>query len=232
MLIRLFSCALRRALSIVSNYIWVPIGVGILTVLFAAYLANFVLRKDTGTPAMQKVADAIFSGAMAFLNRQYRTIAILSLFAAALVAIVLALLGQGSQADKINLAWHTAVAFLVGAFCSGLSGFIGMYVAVRSNSRTASAATRSLGEALMVSLRGGAVSGFLVVALSLLGVSTVFTLYGGLTNPAVAPSLIVGFGFGASFVALFAQLGGGIYTKAADVGADLVGKVEANIPED
>src|SRR5436305_9893382 len=84
----------------------------------------------------------------------------------------------------------------------------------------------------MVSLRGGAVSGFLVVALSLLGVSTVFTLYGGLTNPAVAPSLIVGFGFGASFVALFAQLGGGIYTKAADVGADLVGKIEANIPED
>src|SRR2546421_11157313 len=107
-----------------------------------------------------------------------------------------------------------------------------MYVAVKSNSRTASAATRSLGEALMVSLRGGAVSGFLVVALSLLGVSTVFTLYGGLTNPAVAPSLIVGFGFGASFVALFAQLGGGIYTKASDLGADLVGKVEAGIPED
>ena len=125
-----------------------------------------------------------------------------------------------------------AIAFLIGALCSGISGYIGMYVAVKSNSRTASAATRSLGEALMVSLRGGAVSGFLVVALSLLGVSTVFTLYGGLTNPAVAPSLIVGFGFGASFVALFAQLGGGIYTKAADVGADLVGKVEANIPED
>jgi K(+)-stimulated pyrophosphate-energized sodium pump len=105
-------------------------------------------------------------------------------------------------------------------------------VAVRSNSRTASAATRSLGEALMVSLRGGAVSGFLVVALSLLGVSLVFTAYGGLSDTALAPSLIVGFGFGASFVALFAQLGGGIYTKAADVGADLVGKVEANIPED
>jgi len=107
-----------------------------------------------------------------------------------------------------------------------------MYVAVKSNSRTASAATRSLGEALMVSLRGGAVSGFLVVSLSLLGVTGVFFAYGGLTNPALAPSLIVGFGFGASFVALFAQLGGGIYTKAADVGADLVGKIEANIPED
>ena len=215
-----------------SNYILVPFVVGLLTILFAAYLANFVLRKDTGTPAMQKVANAIFAGAMAFLNRQYRTIAMLAVVAAVVVAVVLALLGQGSQADKINLAWHTAIAFLIGALCSGVSGYIGMYVAVKSNSRTASAATRSLGEALMVSLRGGAVSGFLVVALSLLGVSTVFTLYGGLTNPAVAPSLIVGFGFGASFVALFAQLGGGIYTKAADVGADLVGKVEANIPED
>ncbi|MFL5696236.1 MAG: sodium-translocating pyrophosphatase [Ktedonobacteraceae bacterium] len=215
-----------------SNYILVPFVVGLLTILFAAYLANFVLRKDTGTPAMQKVADAIFAGAMAFLNRQYRTIAILAVFAAIIVGIVLALLGQGDQAAKFNLAWHTSIAFLIGALCSGVSGFIGMYVAVKSNSRTASAATRSLGEALMVSLRGGAVSGFLVVALSLLGVSTVFTLYGGLTNPAVAPSLIVGFGFGASFVALFAQLGGGIYTKAADVGADLVGKIEANIPED
>src|SRR5438045_2998828 len=181
---------------------------------------------------MQKVADAIFAGAIAFLNRQYRTIAILAVFAAIIVGVVLALLGQGDAAAKFNLAWHTSIAFLIGALCSGVSGFIGMYVAVKSNSRTASAATRSLGEALMVSLRGGAVSGFLVVALSLLGVSTVFTLYGALTNPAVAPSLIVGFGFGASFVALFAQLGGGIYTKAADVGADLVGKIEANIPED
>ncbi len=188
-----------------SNYIFVPIGVGILAVLFAAYLASYVLRKDTGTPAMQKVSDAIFKGAMAFLNRQYRTIAALAVLAAIIVGLVLALLGTG---DKISLGWHTAVAFLIGAFCSGVAGYIGMYVAVKSNSRTASAATRSLGEALMVSLRGGAVSGFLVVSLSLLGVTLVFTTYGGLTNPAVAPSLIVGFGFGASFVALFAQLGG------------------------
>ncbi len=215
-----------------TNYIWVPIVVGILAVAFAAYLARYVLSKDTGTPAMQKVADAIFKGAMAFLNRQYRTITTLAIFAGVIVAVVLALLGQGSQADKFSLAWHTAVAFWIGALCSGVSGYIGMYVAVKSNSRTASAATRSLGEALMVSLRGGAVSGFLVVALSLLGVTLVFSAYGGLTDPALAPSLIVGFGFGASFVALFAQLGGGIYTKAADVGADLVGKIEANIPED
>ena len=215
-----------------SIYIWVPIVVGLLAVLFAAYLASYVLRKDTGTPAMQKVAGAIFQGAMAFLNRQYRTIATLALFAAILVAAVLYVLSNGSDATKLDLAWRTAVAFLIGALCSGVSGYIGMYVAVKSNSRTASAATRSLGEALMVALRGGAVSGFLVVALSLLGVSLIFLLYSVGNGIEKVPSLIVGFGFGASFVALFAQLGGGIFTKAADVGADLVGKVEANIPED
>ena len=215
-----------------SIYIWVPIVIGLLAVLFAAYLASYVLRKDTGTPAMQKVAGAIFQGAMAFLNRQYRTIATLAVFAAIIVAAVLYVLSSGSDATKLDLAWRTAVAFLIGALCSGVSGYIGMYVAVQSNSRTASAATRSLGEALMVSLRGGAVSGFLVVALSLLGVSLIFLLYSVGNSIDKVPSLIVGFGFGASFVALFAQLGGGIYTKAADVGADLVGKVEANIPED
>ena len=219
-----------------NYFIWVPIGVSLVAVLFAMYLANYVLQKDTGTPEMQKVADHIFKGAKAFLYRQYRTIAILALFAAIILAIVLGLLGQGGQADKIDLAWRTAVAFIVGAFCSGLSGFIGMFIAVKSNIRTASAARRSLGESMTVALRGGAVSGFLVVALSLLGVSVLFLLYGDMSNAlktaANTPSLIVGFGFGASFVALFAQLGGGIYTKAADVGADLVGKVEANIPED
>ena len=215
-----------------SNYIWVPIIIGLLTILFAWYLASYVLRKDTGTPAMQKVANAIFKGAMAFLNRQYRTIAFLAIFAAIIVAAILFLLSTGSTATRLDLAWRTAVAFLIGALCSGISGYIGMYVAVKSNSRTASAATRSLGEALMVSLRGGAVSGFLVVALSLLGVSLIFLTYSIGNSIERVPSLIVGFGFGASFVALFAQLGGGIYTKAADVGADLVGKVEAGIPED
>ncbi|MEO7018720.1 MAG: sodium-translocating pyrophosphatase [Ktedonobacteraceae bacterium] len=219
-----------------NYFIWVPIGVSLVAVIFAMYLANYVLKKDTGTPEMQKVADHIFKGAKAFLYRQYRTIAILALFAAIVLAVLLGLLGQGTPAARIDLAWHTAIAFVVGAFCSGVSGFIGMFIAVKSNIRTASAATRSLGEAMTVALRGGAVSGFLVVALSLLGVSTLFLLYGDLNGTlAVAtntPSLIVGFGFGASFVALFAQLGGGIFTKAADVGADLVGKVEAGIPED
>src|SRR5207249_10146059 len=124
MVTRSFIMCLRRAFLVVSYYILVPIIVGLLAVAFAGFLANFVLRKDTGTPAMQKVADAIFAGAMAFLNRQYRTIAILAVFAAIIVGVVLALLGQGDAAAKFNLAWHTSIAFLIGALCSGVSGFI------------------------------------------------------------------------------------------------------------
>ncbi len=135
----------------------------------------------------------------------------------------------------LDLGWRTGLAFLVGAACSMASGIIGMYISVKANVRTAAAARRSLVEAVQVAMRGGAVSGFLVVALSLLGVYGIFSLFGGLGGGQAthdAPFLIVGFGFGASFVALFAQLGGGIYTKAADVGSDLVGKVEKGIPED
>jgi K(+)-stimulated pyrophosphate-energized sodium pump len=131
-----------------------------------------------------------------------------------------------------GIGWRTAVAFLVGALCSGVSGFVGMYIAVKSNVRCAAGAQKSLTEAVTVALRGGAVSGFLITALSLIGVTAIFFAFGGGSKPEIAPHLIVGFGFGASFVALFAQLGGGIYTKAADMGADLVGKVEAGIPED
>ena len=130
----------------------------------------------------------------------------------------------------IDLGIRTGFAFLVGAACSMASGIIGMLISVKANLRTAAAAQTSLVGAVKVAMRGGAVSGFLVVALSLLGVWGIFALYGGFDNPAIAPFLIVGFGFGASFVALFAQLGGGIYTKAADVGSDLVGKVEAGHP--
>ena len=132
----------------------------------------------------------------------------------------------------LELGIRTGIAFLVGAACSMASGIIGMCISVQANLRTAAAAQHSLVRAVQVAMRGGAVSGFLVVALSLLGVFGIFVAFGGFTNPEQAPFLIVGFGFGASFVALFAQLGGGIYTKAADVGADLVGKVEAGIPED
>src|ERR671930_220708 len=173
---------------------------------------------------------------MAFLNRQYRTIAMLAVVAAIIIGVLIGTL-SGSTEQGVK----TAISFLVGAFCSGLAGFIGMYIAVQANLRTAAAAQRGVRDAINVSLRGGAVSGFLVVALSLLGVLGIFAAFGGfnlvqgnpsLSGPALVPFQIVGFGFGASFVALFAQLGGGIYTKAADVGADLVGKVEAGIPED
>src|SRR5438105_3938163 len=208
---------------------------GIIAVLFAAWLARDVLSQDTGTKAMQEVAALIFEGAMAFLNRQYRTISLLALVAAAIIGVLI-----GGLANDPAHGLRTAIAFLVGAFCSGLAGFIGMYIAVQANLRTAAAAQRSVKDAINVSLRGGAVSGFLVVALSMLGVLFMYWLYGGFnltstpatSGPATVPFEIVGFGFGASFVALFAQLGGGIYTKAADVGADLVGKVEAGIPED
>ena len=212
---------------------------GIIAVLFALYLARDVLSRDTGTKEMEDVAGTIFEGAVAFIRRQYTTIGVLALVGASSSA-------RSSRSSRrrpspttdvfgIDLGWRTALAFLVGAACSMASGIIGMYISVRSNVRTAAAARRSLVEAVQVAMRGGAVSGFLVVALSLLGVYGIFSLFGGLGGGQAtqdAPFLIVGFGFGASFVALFAQLGGGIYTKAADVGSDLVGKVETGIPED
>ena len=183
---------------------------------------------------MRLNGDRIYDGATAFLRRQYRTIAFLSLFAAAGLAVLLFFFGanEAKGIEAGDIAWRTGVSFLVGATASAISGIIGMIVAVKSNVRTASAATKSLGDALTVALRGGAVSGILIVGLSLLGVFVLFSVFDGFGNPTRAPELIVGFGFGASFVALFAQLGGGIYTKAADVGADIVGKVEAGLPED
>ncbi|MEX2160214.1 MAG: sodium-translocating pyrophosphatase [Dehalococcoidia bacterium] len=230
--------------------VWMVPVTGIAAILFALWLAWDVLRRPTGTEAMQEIAGMIFEGAMAFLSRQYRTIGILAILTAVGVGVLVGAISDGVKpivfengqvsfgGSEVVGHWKegllTGIAFLVGAFCSALAGYIGMFIAVRSNVRTAAAAQNSLKEAITVSLRGGAVSGFLVVALSLLGVSSIFAVYSRvLDNPAeIAPFLIVGFGFGASFVALFAQLGGGIYTKAADVGADLVGKIEAGIPED
>jgi K(+)-stimulated pyrophosphate-energized sodium pump len=215
---------------------WLVWTAGLIAVLFALYLIRDVMRRDSGTPAMQDIAGRILEGAVAFLRRQYRTIAILAVVAAVAVGAVVGLLGgeRGLEAygiTGIGIAWRTALAFLAGALCSGISGVIGMYISVKSNLRCAAAAAKGgLSEAVTVAIRGGAVSGFLIVALSLLGVAGIYYMYGG--NPEVTPHLIIGFGFGASFVALFAQLGGGIYTKAADMGADLVGKVEAGIPED
>jgi K(+)-stimulated pyrophosphate-energized sodium pump len=217
----------------------IPIA-GVAAVLFALYLARDVLSRDKGPQAMQDVADMIREGADAFVKRQYTTIGLLALGGAVVIGVVIALVENAQVADVPALAGApigllTAFAFLVGAGCSMLAGIIGMTISVRSNVRTAAAARRSLVEAVQVAMRGGAVSGFLVVALSLLGVWGIFSLYDALLGDITvkeAPFDIVGFGFGASFVALFAQLGGGIYTKAADVGSDLVGKVEAGIPED
>jgi len=213
---------------------------GIIAILFALYLARDVLARDTGTAAMQDVAGTIYEGAVAFLRRQYTTIGILAVVGAVVIGVVIGIVESAEVADVPKLAGMpigvmTGFAFLVGAACSMASGIIGMLISVKANVRTASAARRSLVEAVQVAMRGGAVSGLLVVALSLLGVWGIFTFYAafiGEVTVAEAPFLIVGFGFGASFVALFAQLGGGIYTKAADVGSDLVGKVEKGIPED
>jgi K(+)-stimulated pyrophosphate-energized sodium pump len=206
----------------------IPVA-GAIAVLYAIWLAFDVLRRDRGTPAMQEVAGTILEGANAFLRRQYQTIGMLAIVTAVVVGVIVG--GFKSSGETGVL---TGIAFIVGAICSGVAGYIGMSVAVRANGRTAAAAQNSLSEAINVGLRGGSVTGLLVVAMSMLGVAGIFGVYSKLLGHDISdtPFLIVGFAFGASFVALFAQLGGGIYTKAADVGADLVGKVEAGIPED
>jgi K(+)-stimulated pyrophosphate-energized sodium pump len=207
--------------------LWIAMGVGVLALVAAGLLARSVIAMDTGTPAMRAISDAIREGAEAFLRRQYRTIG-----AIAVVLAVVVFVGYSLSARTQPFAMKTVLSFLVGAVCSALAGYTGMYVSIRANIRTASAARGSLNKALQTALRGGAVTGLVVVALSLLGVGALFLFFGGLEHPQQVPYQLVGFGFGASLVALFAQLGGGIYTKAADVGADLVGKVEAGIPED
>jgi K(+)-stimulated pyrophosphate-energized sodium pump len=217
---------------------FIPIA-GLLAVGFAIFLARDVLSRDTGTKEMMDVSATINEGAVAFIKRQYTTIGALALVGSVVIFAIISVLETKSVADTshvgIDIGIRTGGAFLIGAACSMACGIIGMLVSVKANVRVASAARRSLVEAVQVAMRGGAVSGFLVVALSLLGVWSIFAINGGLSggdSTKDAPFLIVGYGFGASFVALFAQLGGGIYTKAADVGSDLVGKVEAGIPED
>lgn len=195
-------------------------------IAFAWYQAKFVLSQDDGTDEMKRIAAAIQKGAQAFLSREYRAIGI---FVAG-VTVVLVVLSFLSDDFTI---W-TSVAFVFGAFASGLAGYLGMYIAVRANVRTAQAASKSLNQGLRVAFSGGTVMGSMVVALSLLGVSIlfiVFTEVAGL-DAQTAASALAGFGFGGTSIAIFARVGGGIYTKAADVGADLVGKTEAGIPED
>jgi len=196
-----------------ENLIYLAPLAGLVSLIFAAYFARGVLKEDTGTKEMQEISAAIQEGAMAYLNRQYKTIAIVAIVLAVLIFVLL------DDGTKI------AFGFLVGAVSSAAAGYVGMNVSVRANVRTAQAASEGLQKAMSVAFRGGAVTGLAVVGLALLGTSGFYILYGDV-------DLVIGFGFGASLISLFARVGGGIFTKAADVGADLVGKIEAGIPED
>ena len=209
------------------TFLWIALIAGLLGLVFALFLARSVLAYDTGTPEMRLISNAIREGAEAFMSRQYTTIAAL-----AVVLAIALFVGYKFSDFTAPLAGKVVISFLIGAVCSGFAGYTGMFVSIRTNIRAASAARSSLGRALKIALHGGAVTGLVVISLSLLGVGSLFYFFGGLQDPQHVPYQLVGFGFGASLVALFAQLGGGIYTKAADVGADLVGKVEAGIPED
>jgi K(+)-stimulated pyrophosphate-energized sodium pump len=209
-------------------YLYAVLAISLLSLGVAAFFSRWVMGQDTGTKEMQKISNAIKEGAEAFLRRQNKTIVVLAIVLAVIIYIGYKL----GQPEKPDLAVRMTISFVAGAICSLLAGFSGMWVSIRSNIRAAAAARTDLNKALQIALRGGAVTGLSVVALSLLGVGGLFLYFDGLHKPELVPHQIVAFGFGASFVALFAQLGGGIYTKAADVGADLVGKVEAGIPED
>ena len=203
---------------------------GVLALLYTFWRSSWVSKQEVGTPRMARIAKNIADGAMAFLKAEYR---VLTIFVIA-VAILLGISG-GLDADSHPLV---AGSFILGAICSALAGFIGMRVATKANVRTTNAARTSLGKALEVAFAGGSVMGLGVVGLGVLGLGTLFLLYSNLfgvntvENVDLVITVITGFSFGASSIALFARVGGGIYTKAADVGADLVGKVEAGIPED
>ncbi len=207
-----------EVIALMNRTVLIPILVaGVLALLYGGVLTRWVMRRSPGNERMQEIGQAIREGASAYLNRQYSIIAVIG----AVLAILLALGGLISSA----LGWQTALLFLFGAALSASAGYVGMNVSVRSNYRTAEAARGGVGPALRVAFNGGAVTGFFVVGFGLLGVTIAFWIMD-------KPQAIVGLAFGASLISVFARLGGGIYTKAADVGADLVGKIEAGIPED
>ena len=201
---------------------------GVVALLYTMWKSGWVSKQEVGTPKMARIADNISEGAMAFLKAEYKVLAIF-------VTVVAGLLAFSAGADS---SWMVAFSFVLGAICSALAGYIGMKVATKANVRTTQAARTSLGKALEVAFAGGAVMGLGVVGLGVLGLGGLFILYKGMFGVESMEevrrviTVLTGFSFGASSIALFARVGGGIYTKAADVGADLVGKVEAGIPED
>ncbi len=204
----------------------VPIG-GIVALLFATYLFFTVKKQSSGNEKMKELSGAIREGAMAFLKSEYKVLVIF-------VAVVASLLGIASFFEGSNIHWGSSVAFIIGAIFSAVAGNIGMRVATMANARTAEGAKKSIGKGLSIAFSSGAVMGMCVVGLGVLGVFSLYMVFHNLLSltPALTTNILFGFGFGASSIALFARVGGGIYTKSADVGADLVGKVEAGIPED
>lgn len=222
------------------------LSVCIASFLLSIYLTKWVLSKDEGPPEMVQISEAIRDGAEGFFRTQYGTISKMALLLALVILSIYLFRSTTPQQESSGLgratsAYITVAAFLLGALCSGVAGYVGMWVSVRANVRVSSAARRSAREALQVAVRAGGFSALVVVGMAVIGIAILYATFyvwlgvdssPGSMKVTDLPLLLVGYGFGASFVALFAQLGGGIYTKAADVGADLVGKVEQGIPED